>query len=94
MQAGMTYQKFKRKTLLIAVWASLLLFTLFTAGWPNDVEEEAEESNAINSGYRAVNSDFFDRVILIQTSITSDGNPKQSLLQVGLTSQLPDQGKD
>ena len=71
----MTYQNPKRKTLLIAVWASLLLFTLFTTGWLNDVKEEAEESNAIDSGYRPVNSNFVDRVILIQTFITSDGNP-------------------
>ena len=90
----MTYQKLKRKTLLIAVWASLLLFTLFTAGWPNDVEEEAEESNTIDSGYRPVNSDFVDRVILMQASITSEGNPTQPLLQAGLTSQLPNRWKD
>ena len=32
MPAEMTYQKLNRKTLLIAVWVSLLLFTLFTAG--------------------------------------------------------------
>ena len=30
----------------------------------------------------------------MQTSITSEGNPTQPLLQAGLTSQLPDQGKD
>ena len=94
MPAEMTYQKLNRKTLLIAVWVSLLLFTLFTAGWPNDVEEEAEENIAIDSGYHLVISDFVDRVILIQASIKSDENPTQPLLQAGLTSQLSDRGKD
>ena len=60
----------------------------------NDVEEEAEESIAIDSGYHLVNSDFVDRVILIQTSIKSDRNRTQPLLQAGLTSQLYDRGKD
>ena len=94
MPAEMTYQKTARKTMLIAVWVSLLLFTLFTAGWPNDVEEEAEENIAIDSGYHFVISDFVDRVILIQASIKSDGNQTQPLLQAGLTSQLSDRGKD
>ena len=94
MPAEMTYQKPNRKTLLIAVWVSLLLFTLFTAGWPNDVEEEAEENIAIDSGYHFVISDFVDRVILIQASVKSDGNPTQPLLQARLTNQLSDRGKD
>ena len=55
---------------------------------------EAEESTAIDSSYCPVNSDFVDRVILIQTFITSDRNPTQPSLQAGLTSQLPDQRKD